>query len=162
MGRVFKADIRRETTCPSCATGYYYFDEVEVHEGGGDFDAAIRKKVENGVDVVPCPSCKKLSPAMRKQHWIDLAAFIVGLIASLGTAGVIMGIFESGGVIMIGLLVLALLGALACAVLIVVWPFSPMMNRDRAVIPGQEDQASEAVKAKIETWQANRDQATLV
>lgn len=158
MGRVFKADIRRETTCPSCATGYYYFDEVEVHESGDDFDAAIRKKVENGVDVVPCPSCKTLSPAMRKQHRTNLATAVAGLIACLVIAWGIFAIFDSGGVIMIGLIGLVLLGALGCAALIVLWPFTTWVNVDRAVIPGQEDQASAAVKAKIEAWQANRDQ----
>lgn len=159
MGRVFKADIRRETTCPSCETGYYYFDEVEVHEGGGDFETAIRNKVENGVDIVPCPSCKQLSPAMRKQHRINLATSVAGLIACLAIAWGIFSIFDSGGVIMIGLIGLVLLGALGCAALIVLWPFASWVNADRAVIPGQEDQACEAVKTRIDAWQANRDQA---
>lgn len=158
MGRVYKADIRRETQCPSCQTGYYYFDEIEVNEGGGDFDADIRKKIEHGVDVVPCPSCKQLSPAMRKQHWINLATYFAALLACLGIAWGIGAIFDSGGVVMIGLLGLVLIGALGCAAAIVFWPFAPWANRDRAVMPGQEDQASEATKARMAAWQASRDQ----
>tara|TARA_R110000868_G_scaffold167060_1_gene401351 strand:+ start:4873 stop:5361 length:489 start_codon:yes stop_codon:yes gene_type:complete len=156
MGRVYKADIRRETQCPSCQTGYYYFDEIEVNEGGGDFDAAIRKKIEHGVDVVPCPSCKQLSPAMRKQHWTNLATYLAGLAVCLGIAWGIVAIFGSSGVVMIGLLVLVALGALGCGLAVIFWPFAPWANRDRAIIPGQEDQASEAVRARIAAWQDGR------
>ncbi|WP_417490954.1 hypothetical protein [Maricaulis sp.] len=154
MGRKFKADIRRDVVCEDCDTGYFYFHDVEVDEGDSSkFDDKIRKAVETGVGVAPCPRCGHMNPEIRAAHLKSLWSHLGGLALTGGLLAFGLLMLDQGALMFV-LLPLAGLGMLGFAGMLVSWPFQPAANRKHSLVPGEEDQASEEARTKFAAWQA--------
>ena len=134
MGRTYKADVRRDVTCESCGAGYHYIHAVEVSEGDPDkFDAKIRKAVETGMDLVPCPACGKASAAMWQAFRGEI--FKNGLIvAALLTAALLLLLMaDTSGLLFYGLIIILSLAALGYVFLLIQILLKPVVNRDKGV-----------------------------
>ena len=156
--------IRKDAQCPHCSASYYYPHKIDVsrkydpaYEGA---EEAARKKLAadyreraKKLSIVPCPSCKKLSKEMKSQNRAEFVAAIVFLALSLvalatvlwlvATVGVFFYVFAFFNVLVIGY----------SAFMIVAWPFG--FSKERVgVLPGEEENASKAVKAKLAAIEA--------
>lgn len=152
----FKADIRRDTTCAACGTGYYYFHAVEVNEeDSSKFDAKVRDAVENGVGVAPCPKCGKLNGEMWAAYLKALWGHLVGIAVSVGI--LLFGwMMFGGGALMYGVLLLGGLSLLGYLGAMIGWFLAPVTNRKHSILPGEENQASEDASAKLAAWQTHQ------
>ena len=154
MARKFKADIRRDARCAACGTAYYYFHDVEVDEIDSEkFDAKVRKAVEEGVGVAPCPACGELNPEMKAAHGKALRGHLIGIAVSLAILAFGWMMLEEGLLLYILLPVggLSLLGFIGA---IIAWFFAPTGNRKHSIIPGKEAEASAQAREKLAAWQA--------
>lgn len=154
MARKFKADIRRDARCAACGTAYHYFHDVEVDEIDSEkFDEKVRKAVEEGVGVAPCPACGELNPEMKAAHGKALRGHLIGIAVSLAILAFGWMMLEEGLLLYILLPVgaLSLLGYLGATI---AWMFEPKTNRKHSIIPGRESEASEKAQAKLAAWQA--------
>ncbi|WP_291841887.1 hypothetical protein [Maricaulis sp.] len=154
MALKFEADIRRDAVCAACGTGYYYFHSVEVNGDDREkFDAKVRKAVEEGVGVAPCPACGELNPEMKAAHGKALQGHLIGIAVSLAILAFGWLMLEEGLLLYILLPVggLSLLGYLGATI---AWMFEPKTNRKHSIIPGRESEASDKAREKLAAWQA--------
>jgi hypothetical protein len=152
MARKFKADIRRDVTCGSCSTPYFYFQALEVDEyDSSKFDAKVQDAIANGVGVAPCPRCGHMNDEMRKAHRKSLVTHIGGLALCAALLVIVFSVW-SGGVVVYGLGILAGLGAIGYALMLLAWPFQPMLNKGDSVVEGEEDKASPEAREKLAAW----------
>lgn len=156
MARKFKADIRRDTICAGCNTGYYYFQDLEVNEyDSSKFEAKVRDAVENGAGVGPCPACGKMNPEIRSAHYKALRGHLGGILVSVAILLFGWMMLEQGALLYV-LLPVGALSLLGFLIATIGWFFEPTVNRKHSIIPGQEDQASEQARAKLAAWQASQ------
>lgn len=156
MARQFKADIRRDASCRSCGTNFYYFHSLKIDEYDSEkFDAKVRDAVANSVGVAPCPACGSLNPEMRSAHQKALMGHLIGAGVCLGVLGLAWLMLEQRALfyVLIPVVALALLGYLGA---IGVWFFEPKLNRKHSIIPGKEQEASEKARGQLAAWKASQ------
>lgn len=126
----------QHVTCARCTLAYDYDQaataEVEdatltgrtitPAEQRGRAEAKLDRQFNEGL-IVPCPRCKALTPAMRRQVWMKaLQDLIIIGIALIVVYGIAMAALASGGFAW-GLMLLALLVALGYACRVLMAPF---------------------------------------
>ncbi|MGP1274140.1 MAG: hypothetical protein ACQRW7_01825 [Caulobacterales bacterium] len=150
MGQVWKGDVRRSTQCTSCGTGYYYFDLVEVREDDPvRFESAMRRAIDFGTDLVPCPRCGKASATM----WADwrkkvVKKFAIGIGMLIGFA-VVMAIAMNGAPFFYILAIILPLAGLGYLIWGAVMLLKPVTNKRAGIVPGEEASAPPSVQARI-------------
>ena len=134
MGRVYKADIRRDVTCHACGTAYHYIHAVEVTEGDPDkFEEKVRKAVDTGVDLVPCPKCGKANPEMWKGFSKDVMRTGLILAALLVAILLVLLLADSSGLLFYGLIIILPLSALGYALRMIQILLKPILNRKKGL-----------------------------
>lgn len=143
--------VTQHVTCARCGTAYDY-DQTATAEvedltlsgkdlSSGDQRALAKAKLDRVFDrglIVPCPNCKAVTPAMRKQltrvALRDLAFMGGALLVALG---VMLAALESGALAW-GLGILALLTAAVFGIRLLFLPFGSYNDAARARLAGDE------------------------